>query len=158
MITHAQRNFQGPFLILGITPTWPAELNTRKENGHLFQLSSLFPVKALQPGVVDVAPVHERREKPPSPARVAVPRIVEKLGPWAQRVERQARDVKESVLLELLALLDRPRTAKQVARGMGVSRPTVDYYLRALQMQVGAALEVGKRGRARTFWVRRASS
>jgi hypothetical protein len=166
MKTPSQRQFAGPFLMLGITPTWPAELDKRKQNGHLFQLSSLFPIRALQPGVIYDKDNNQHLEAAPAPAPVVVQkatntqptliRVVEKQGPWAARVERMAIEVGDDTLVRLMQALDKPRTAKQVQRALHIARPTVDYYMRALQMAIGSALVISHRGRAKTFMVRHA--
>lgn len=135
------RKFEGPFLVLGVLPSWPAELEKRKDyHGPHSQLSALFPIKAL-PEVGG--------------------EVVDKAGPWKKRVERQARQVSDAKLARVLSVLDRPRTAKQIARKLHVSRPTVDYWVRGLQQSIGAALKIsvrrqGSRGpKAKFFWVER---
>ena len=147
---HDTRPFEGPFLILGMLPAWPSELERRKGfMGAHSNLASLFPIQALSPSK-DLPFVQE-------PAPVLIDKA---LLEYARPVPVQPATpgvVSETKILALMQVLDRPRTAKQIARKLHVSKPTAYAWLKALQGLIGAGLKVvvrraGSRGpMAKTF-------
>lgn len=166
-----QRVFKGPFLILGMLPSWPEELEARKDFvGPHTSLSALFPIKAFPTVDGDVVKrVTGSNARPPEgpvypsdygkkiAGRVAQ-RVIPSKRRWAERVEEYARRAGDENLQLLVSALDKPRTINQIARKLHLSRPTVEYFLRALQKEIGGELKIaegrGKRGRpARVFSV-----
>jgi hypothetical protein len=146
VLLNGGRKFEGPFLMLGILPAWPQELEQRADYAGLHtQLSSLFPIKGLVPQAPLVAPTYEQAVRP----------LVE-LKP---RPPYNLKTVTDANLARVLAVMDRPRSARQVSRKLGISRPTADRWIRALGLAIGASLKVmskrqGRHGpTAKCFWV-----
>lgn len=131
------RGFEGPFLLLGILPAWPEELERRKDyQGPHAQLTRLLPI-AVRPPEIPV-PHADPRGEPIGGKNAALVLSRHLSEAFLERLERAVR------------ALSRPRTVAQLARLVGCSSPTT-YALLELLRRRGFPLAYGKRGAARTF-------
>lgn len=155
----ATRKFDGPFLILGISPHWPKELDRRKDGGILSGLADMRPVAALQAieetrGRI-VAQARDRGLlKPYAPPAVQAREKLVKVAPTHKKDLAKPLGAKFIAALEKIAdfVNGRPRTAKQAARHAGVSEPTVYAILDVLERK-GFPLRKEKReGKRAAMW------
>lgn len=139
------RAFEGPFLILGIAPAWPQELERREDyQGPHTLLSSLRPIGAATPQVIEGKKEPEATRKPRD---------------WVKVAPTHRKDLSVPLSLQFLDWLDRTvpflskaRTVKQIARHLNCSGPTVYSILDVLQRR-GFPLERHKRqGRRAAAW------
>jgi hypothetical protein len=174
-VEHRNAPFAGPYIVLGIAPHWPAELERRKAfKGPHSSLLNLLPF-TTPPQVIEIPPEPEEvREKvreeglektsedAQTEARLeihkvpaATPAVSMPLFPIGgknsalvlkSRLSRRFLDK----LGVLVAHLDRPKTAKQAARLAGVSKPTL-YAMLELMRRRGFPLRIGRVGRAFTY-------
>jgi hypothetical protein len=153
------RGFEGPFILLGVLPAWPQELERRAHyNGPHSELARLLPIPLPLPAGATAPPpslstwVQQPAPRvPASLVKTAVLRGGPIGGKNAVRVLSHHPSPKLLDRLEtLVGVLAKPRTAKQAAHMTGCSQPTV-YALLELLRRRGFPLVYGTRGAARTF-------
>jgi len=158
----AMRKFEGPFLILGISPHWPEELERRKVDGVHSTLADIRPVAALRAfedtkaKIVDEAVSKGLLKRP-----YAAPRVKTEQAPAKVQVAPTHRkDLSKPLSDRFVGWLERaagllsekPRTARQVAKAIGASEPTVYAILDVLSRK-GFPLRKDKReGKRAALW------
>jgi hypothetical protein len=146
------RGFEGPFIILGMLPGWPAEFERRAGyTGPHSNLTSLLPI-ALPPVMPPVAPPALAAPKPaPRNPRGLIGGINSE-----RELTRRLSPRFMGWLEELVPFLAVPRTARQCSRFLGCARPTAYALLEMLRRRkfplVYGARRAGQRGpKGRTF-------
>lgn len=141
LMKNGRGGFSGPFIVLGMVPSWPAELERRKDyKGPHTSLASLVPLASGFPQIINGAPPAPKEEGPIGGINSDLV-LKGHLSPlFLERLEKAA------------AFMHKPRTARQVARATGASMPTA-YALIELLRRRGFPLEYGERGRSRTFQI-----